>query len=183
MERYGIANDLVLGIVIEKIRERMKESIAAQSSIEIINENGENITTDKVVDENDVYDLSDQTIMSMIMEADNSATLASDEGAVILGADNGSDYAANMARNYIFKHGAAGFLPAGGHLRVMYRLYYQINTMMQLIGGTELGTDIHWSSTQYNANIAWLALLDYNDFGYHDKIYSHDVRALCSFPN
>ena len=169
MEKYNIVNDTVLYILLEKIRQRLKTNIV------IVQLN----STEKYVEANDVDNLTDDTIMRMMLENDNTQA----EEPVVYGADNGSEYAANLCRNYIFKHGKAGFLPAVGQLLVMDRLKSSINSALGLIGGTQLA-DRNWSSSQYNSHRAWYVDLDIgfvNGGGYGDKYDMRCVRAICSF--
>ena len=169
MEKYNIVNDTILYILLEKLRQRLKTNIVSVQSN----------SSEKYVDAEDVDKLSDTTIMRMILENDNTQA---EEETIVYGADNSSDYAANCCRNYIFKHGKAGFLPAVGQLLVMYRLRSSINSALSLIGGTQLAADgTHWSSSQYDSNSAWFVTLGSGvvyDFG---KNYTSYVRAICSF--
>ena len=167
MEKYNIVNDTVLYILLEKIRQRLKTNIV------IVQLN----STEKYVEANDVDNLTDDTIMRMMLENDNTQT----EEPVVYGADNVSEYAADLCRNYIFKHGKAGFLPAVGQLLVMYRLKSSINSALSLIGGDLLADDYHWSSSQYNSDGAWLVFLNYGYVDSYDKNGTRYVRAICSF--
>ena len=167
MEKYNIVNDTVLYILLEKIRQRLKTNIV------IVQLN----STEKYVEANDVDNLTDDTIMRMMLENDNTQA----EEPVVYGADNGSEYAANLCRNYIFKHGKAGFLPAVGQLLVMYRLISSINSALSLIGGTQLAYNLHWSSSQYNSSFAWVVFLDYGRVDRGVKDGTSYVRAICSF--
>lgn len=167
IEKYNIVNDIVLNILLEKIRQRLKTNIV------IVQLN----SSEKYVDAEDVDKLSDDTIMRMILENDNSQK----EEPVVYGADNSSDYAANCCRNYIFKHGKAGSLPAVGQLLVMYRLKSSIDSALSLIGGTRLAGRTHWSSSQYDFGTAWTVDLNsgYVNDDYKDTAFY--VRAICSF--
>lgn len=166
MEKYNIVNDTVLYILLEKIRQRLKTNIV------IVQLN----STEKYVEANDVDNLTDDTIMRMMLENDNTQA----EEPVVYGADNG-EYAANLCRNYIFKHGKAGFLPAVGQLLVMYRLKSSINSALSLIGGDLLDGDYHWSSSQYTSNHAWGGGLYKGGVTNYDKNDERWVRAICSF--
>ena len=135
-------------------------------------------STEKYVEADDVDNLTDDTIMRMMLENDNSQV---EEEPVVYGADNTSDYAANCCRNYIFKHGKAGFLPAVGQLLVMYRLKSSINSALSLIGGTQLADDYHWSSSQYDSISAWLVYLYNGYISTNGKNSTYYVRAICSF--
>ena len=168
MEKYNIVNDRVLYILLEKIRQRLKTNIV------IVQLN----STEKYVEADDVDNLTDDTIMRMMLENDNSQV---EEEPVVYGADNTSDYAANCCRNYIFKHGKAGFLPAVGQLLVMYRLKSSINSALSLIGGTQLAVNTHWSSSQYNSYDAWNVYLGDGGITNYDKYGTNYVRAICSF--
>ena len=168
MEKYNIVNDTVLYILLEKLRQRLKTNIVSVQSN----------SSEKYVDAEDVDKLSDTTIMRMILENANNQ---SEEEPVVYGADNSSDYAANCCRNYIFKHGKAGFLPAVGQLLVMYRLRSSINSALSLIGGTQLAGNYHWSSSQYDSTLAWYVSLGYGSVNTYDKNSTLHVRAICSF--
>ena len=169
MEKYNIVNDTVLYILLEKLRQRLKTNIVSVQSN----------SSEKYVDAEDVDKLSDTTIMRMILENNNSQ---SEEETIVYGADNSSDYAANCCRNYIFKHGKAGFLPAVGQLLVMSRLRSSINSALSLIGGTQLTEYSHWSSSQYDSNRAWLVHLGSSgNVSIISKSNTYYVRAICSF--
>lgn len=167
MEKYNIVNDTVLYILLEKIRQRFKTNIV------IVQLN----SSEKYVDAEDVDNLTDDTIMRMMLENDNTQ---SGEEPVVYGADNGSDYAANCCRNYIFKHGKAGFLPAVGQWLVMCRLKDAINNALSLIGGAQIDGAGHWSSSQYSHMDAWNVAPYNNNVISADKQYTYQVRAICS---
>lgn len=167
MEKYNIANDTVLYILLKKIRQRLKTNIV------IVQLNSK----EKYVEADDVDNLTDDTIMRIMLEND---TTQVEEEPVVYGADNSSDYAANCCRNYIFKHGKAGFLPAVGQLLVMYRLLSSINSALSLIGGTQLTEDYYWTSSQYNHNQAWHVILMGGYVNMRDKRNGIYVRAICS---
>lgn len=57
--------------------------------------------------------------------------------------------------NYTFPNGEKGYLPALGEWNTAYANKAAIDEAMTLIGGTELGSNYYWSSTQYSAGIAW----------------------------
>jgi len=56
---------------------------------------------------------------------------------------------------FTFPNGQHGFLPALGELYAAYQNSTAINTALAKIGGDSLGSDVNWSSTQYNNEIAW----------------------------
>ena len=47
------------------------------------------------------------------------------------------------------------YLPAFGELNVIYGNKDVLNIALGKIGGTKLGTDLYWSSSEYASNIAW----------------------------
>lgn len=168
MKKYNIANDTVLYILLEKIRQRLKTNIdITQSDL-----------PEKYVDTKDVDNLSHDGIMVMMLENDNSQV---EEKPIVYGSLNiGCDYAANRCRNYIFKHGKAGFLAACGQWYVIIRLKSAINAALRLIGGEELLEKMHWSSSQYDAEKAFGVSL-YYDYDYtNTKDTREYVRAICS---
>lgn len=72
-------------------------------------------------------------------------------------------YAARYCKEYIFLHGAQGYLPALGELYEVYQNKTEVNACMSLIGGKALFDNSitrRWSSTQYNSDQAWYLYYD-----------------------
>lgn len=57
--------------------------------------------------------------------------------------------------NYVFPNGEKGYLPALGEWDIAYQNKTAVNKAMTLIGGTALGSNSYWSSTQGSAYYAW----------------------------
>ncbi len=57
--------------------------------------------------------------------------------------------------NYTFPNGSKGYLPALGEWNIAYQNKSAINAAMTLIGGTALGSNYYWSSSQGSASNAW----------------------------
>ena len=80
--------------------------------------------------------------------------------------------------NYTFPNGDKGYLPALGEWDITYQNKTAINKAMTLIGGTALGSNYYWSSTQGSADYAW-GLLWSNGYTYnYSKDYNTYVRAF-----
>ena len=84
----------------------------------------------------------------------------SNTDAIIAQLGEEEDYAAKYCRNYTFKNGAKGYLPASGELYEAYLNKSEIDACMSLIGGQVLydSSIDNWgkiSSTQFDANYVW----------------------------
>lgn len=87
--------------------------------------------------------------------------------AIITQLGTSIEYAAKYCRNYTFKNGEIGYLPALEELNEAYRNKSEVDACMSLIGGKALYNSStpsnyrKWSSTQYDSNYAWC--LDWKD--------------------
>ena len=75
------------------------------------------------------------------------------------------------------------YLPAFGELNAIYGNKDVLNIALGKIGGTKLGTDMYWSSSEYSDGYAWI--LKFSDGGvsnYYPKFYdNHYVRPVLAF--
>lgn len=152
-EQYNITSDIVLELVLTKIRAQFKEMIANQSQVMMLPETGEDTQPELPISETDVDNMSD-------------------EGIMLLASTSSVQYAANYCRNYTFKNGAVGYQPAEGELYEAYQNKTEVDACMSLIGGkalydSSISNYRKWSSTQYDANNAWY-LNWYNGFVNND---------------
>ena len=86
--------------------------------------------------------------------------------AIITQLGASTQYAAIYCRNYTFKNGKKGYLPALGELYEAYLNKSEVDACMSLIGGkalydSSISNYVKWSSTQYDKYDAWE--LDWND--------------------
>lgn len=86
--------------------------------------------------------------------------------AIIAQLGASTQYAAIYCRNYTFKNGKKGYLPALGELYEAYLNKSEVDACMSLIGGkalydSSISNYVKWSSTQYDKYDAWE--LDWND--------------------
>lgn len=63
--------------------------------------------------------------------------------------------AAYCCGNYTFPNGAKGYLPALGEWNIAYQNKAAVTEAISLIGGTALGANYYWSSTQGDKLNAW----------------------------
>ena len=80
--------------------------------------------------------------------------------------------------NYTFPNGEKGYLPALGEWDIAYQNKAAINKAMTLIGGTALGSNYYWSSTQGSAYGAWDLDWYYGLAGSDSKSNYYYVRAF-----
>ena len=80
--------------------------------------------------------------------------------------------------NYTFPNGSKGYLPALGEWDIAYQNKSAINKAMTLIGGTALGSNYYWSSTQGSADNAWSLLWSSGYTDYYGKSNFYYVRAF-----
>lgn len=80
--------------------------------------------------------------------------------------------------NYTFPKGSKGYLPALGELYIAYQNKSAINAAMTLIGGTALGSNTYWSSTQADYNRAWCQSWKDGYTGDYTKHLTQYVRAF-----
>lgn len=80
--------------------------------------------------------------------------------------------------NYTFPNGEKGYLPAIGEWNTAYANKAAIDEAMTLIGGSALGSNYYWSSTQTSAPSAWF-LSWYDGSTFNDYKYTYNsVRAF-----
>ena len=80
--------------------------------------------------------------------------------------------------NYVFPNGEKGYLPALGEWDIAYQNKTAVNKAMTLIGGTALGSNSYWSSTQRSAGSAWTLFWDDGGTYGTNKDYRICVRAF-----
>lgn len=92
--------------------------------------------------------------------------------AIIAQLGTSEQYAANYCRNYKFKNGKVGYLPALGELFEISPNKSEVDACMSLIGGKALhempaNNRWKWSSTQSNKAVAWVwEYADDNSFAF-----------------
>ena len=86
--------------------------------------------------------------------------------------------AAEACASYVFPSGQKGYLPAFGELKCVYNNKTAVDSVMSLIGGTGIGSEYCWSSTQYSSTSSWYFHLRYGQKSYDDK---HDVCYVRAF--
>lgn len=81
--------------------------------------------------------------------------------AIIAQLGTSGEYAALFCKNYTFKNGKQGYLPAEGEWHEAYQYKTEIDACMKLIGGESLGESFtsqnlyKWASTQKNEYSSW----------------------------
>lgn len=89
--------------------------------------------------------------------------------------------AAEAAAAYVFPSGAKGYLPAGGEL-LATGYAANLNSALNLIGGTGLPSNRFWSSTQRDDTYAWYRESNNTlGYAYGEKRESMLVRAFSSY--
>ena len=74
------------------------------------------------------------------------------------------------------------YLPAAGELNAIYGNKDVLNITLGKIGGTKLGTDWHWSSSEYSYNDAWYLSFSGGGVRYNTKNYDNFyVRPVLAF--
>ena len=73
------------------------------------------------------------------------------------------------------------YLPSIGELSAIYGNMGVLNTALGKIGGTELSTGWHWSSSEGTNNRAWGMYFDSRNEGYGYKSNYDDVRPVLAF--
>lgn len=71
--------------------------------------------------------------------------------------------AAKSCYNFIFPNGQSGFLPALGQLRAIHALFSEVQTLILMLGETELNKSGYWSSTQYDYGYKWVLFFTGNN--------------------
>lgn len=81
--------------------------------------------------------------------------------------------------NFVFPNGAKGYLPALGEWQIAHNNRAAVNAALSLIGGSSLGSQYYWSSTQYSANRAWVLLWgNAEKYGNYKDSTNNLVRAF-----
>ena len=80
--------------------------------------------------------------------------------------------------NYTFPNGKKGYLPTLGEWYIAYQNKSAINKAMTLIGGTALGSNYYWSSTQRSASNAWNLSWSNGSTSNNNKNSNNYVRAF-----
>ena len=86
--------------------------------------------------------------------------------------------AAEACAAYTFPSGKKGYLPALGEWDLAYDHKAAIVSAMTLIGGTEIQSDVYWSSTQNNSTRNWHSYWDNGNMNYNPKNYAFCVRSF-----
>ena len=74
------------------------------------------------------------------------------------------------------------YLPAMGELNAIYGNKAVLNIALGKIGGTKLGTDYYWSSSEYSINYAWyLSFSDGDVSDLNKDLYNGYVRPVLAF--
>ena len=63
--------------------------------------------------------------------------------------------AAQDCVDYIFPNGQAGYLGAAGEWQLARSYKDELNSALELIGGTKMAEDYYWTSTEYSSYSAW----------------------------
>lgn len=116
-----------------------------------------------------------------VMLTSNEATAKTDyagEANTALIAVDDTSGAAYACANFTFPNGAKGYLPALGEWVEAYAYKEDINAAMALIGGTALGEEHFWSSTQYWAQEAWYLNWDSGVVRSGYKSSTHDTMYI-----
>lgn len=98
-----------------------------------------------------------------------------------LGGNEGTPYAAKVAKEYMFPNGKRGYLPAMGELVMILRYKSAINAALEAIGGEQIlysGSD--WSSTQATSNNSFYMFWQNSATTSAIKNNKYRVRAFCS---
>lgn len=68
--------------------------------------------------------------------------------------------AAQDCVDYIFPNGQAGYLGAAGEWKLARSYKDELNSALELIGGTKMDESYYWTSTEYSSNDAWNQFFD-----------------------
>lgn len=132
-----------------------------------------------------IYGGCTTTELSMIAAKDYNGKANTDAIVGKLEASSG-EYAAKYCRNYTFKNGLKGYLPALGELREVFIWRILVDSCMSLIGGAPLydssiNNYCKWSSTQFNAYAAWQ--IDWlNGFAVPEAYKNDSYSRYCARP-
>ena len=75
------------------------------------------------------------------------------------------------------------YLPAIGHMRLLYSELITINNSLQKVGGTQFPLNsnfFYWTSTEYDSGNAW-NMNGYGSIGYTSKVFNERIRSVRSF--
>ena len=119
-------------------------------------------------------------VAGILTTSTNSVALTDFSGqentALMLATD--TNRAGYTCANYTFPNGEKGYLPALGEWNTAYANKAAIDEAMTLIGGTALGSNYYWSSTQYSPNFAWNLTWSHGYTNYDSKGSTYSVRAF-----
>lgn len=95
----------------------------------------------------------------------------------------GSSNAAGDCAAYVFPNGKTGYLGAAGEFQVAGQNQDDLNSVLTLIGGTEMSYNIYWTSTETNEHLAWYYLFDdsNSDLNYYNKEGDFSIYAVRAF--
>lgn len=112
-------------------------------------------------------------------------------GPTLVGADRTEDGAYNMnlmptgagtARTWVESLGAGWYLPSIDELSILWQNRYHVNKTARAIGSTLLSTTMYyWSSTEYNASLAFVFFFSNGNSNYFSKTSTYSVRAVRAF--
>ena len=87
--------------------------------------------------------------------------------------------AAQDCVDYIFPNGQAGYLGAAGEWKLARSYKDELNSALELIGGTTMTEGYYWASTEYSSYISWGQWFDSNSYLIESrKNYTYYVRAF-----
>lgn len=88
--------------------------------------------------------------------------------------------AAQDCVDYIFPNGQAGYLGAAGEWKLARSYKDELNSALELIGGTKMAESYYWTSTEDSSNNAWIQYFVSYSLLYNDQknISSYYVRAF-----
>ena len=74
----------------------------------------------------------------------------------------GNAPAAEACASYTFSNGQTGYLGAAGEWKLARSYKDELNSALELIGGTKMAESYYWTSTEYSSIIAWYQCFDSN---------------------
>ena len=152
-----------------------------------------------------VFWVADDGISAKVVSLDRTSTTVSwsNVGQTFLGADSKNDGASNTAilkasseassmpiLSFCAEHGEDWYWPACNELAAIFEVKSSVDETILANGGTAMGTDQYWSSTEFNANNPLLASFVKMENGYigavgdgakkikDDKRYGRCVRKI-----
>lgn len=103
---------------------------------------------------------------------DNSSAIISFYGA-------GTDYAAGLCADYMFKNGQKGYLGACGEWYEAFNNKDDINDCISLVGGDSIsGDEYYWASTQWSYIFAYVIRWNDKYISAHDKSWEYLLRPF-----